>query len=209
MFEFPITRLRFFQNSDSRINVFYVLERILFSLLFAGFTGLCSRLRIYLPFTPVPVTGQVFAVLLSGIVLGKGFGALSQLLYVGLGLLGIPWFVIGPIGPTGGYIVGFITAPYLLGMLLEKRREGRGNIGIFYTFFAATCGVLLIYLFGVVHFMIFTGMGFAKTLALAVLPFIPFDLIKAAAVTAVSYLGLRALKNHPGLRREISVTKKP
>ncbi len=192
MFQFSETRLRLFQKSDSaRVKIFQISERVLFSLLFAGFTGLCARLRIYLPFTPVPVTGQVFAVLLSGFILGKGYGSLSQMLYIGLGLLGIPWFVVGPIGPTGGYIVGFIAAPYLIGALLERRHANIGDTGILFTFFAASCGVMLIYLFGSIQFMLFTGMSIGKTLLLAVLPFIPFDIAKAAAASACSYLLVR------------------
>lgn len=194
MFEFSITKLRPFRNSTSWGKVLYISERVLFSLLFAGFTGLCARIRLYLPFTPVPVTGQVFAVLLSAVILGREYGALSQALYIGLGILGIPWFVVGPIGPTGGYLVGFITAPYLLGWLLERRWRVRGDIGMLFTFLAAAGGVVLIYLFGSVQFILFTGMGLKKTLFLAVLPFIPFDLIKAAAVTAVAYPCIRSLK---------------
>ncbi len=189
MLQFSEMRLPLFKKSDSaRVKILQISERVLFSLLFAGFTGLCARLRIYLPFTPVPVTGQVFAVLLSGFILAKGYGSLSQMLYVGLGLLGIPWFVVGAIGPTGGYIVGFVTAPYLIATLLERRHA---NTSILFTFFAASCGVMLIYLFGSIQFMLFTGMRLGKTLLLAVLPFIPFDIVKAAAASACSYLLVR------------------
>jgi len=96
------------------------IKLLLFSILFAGFTGLCAQLRFYLPFTPVPVTGQVFAVLLSAAVLGKGYGSLSQIFYTVFGLCGVPWFVVGPLSITGGYIVGFIVAPYLIGSLMER-----------------------------------------------------------------------------------------
>jgi len=192
MFQFSETVSRLLQKRNwARVKIFQISKRLLLSLLFAGLTGLCAHLRIYLPFTPVPVTGQVFAVLLSGIVLGKGYGSLSQMLYIGLGLLGIPWFVVGPIGPTGGYIVGFITAPYLIGTLLERRHVNGHGTDMLFTFFAASCGVMLIYLFGSIQFMLFTGADIAKTVKLAVLPFIPLDLAKAAAASAASFMLLK------------------
>src|SRR3972149_4985549 len=92
-----------------------ILTLLSLSFAFAAFTGVCAQVRFYLPFTPVPVTGQVFAVLLCGVLLGPAFGAFSQLLYIALGVAGGPWFVLGPVGPTGGYIVGFVLAPAIVG----------------------------------------------------------------------------------------------
>jgi biotin transport system substrate-specific component len=169
------------------------------SLLFAGFTGLCAQLRFYLPFTPVPVTGQVFAVLLSGIVLGKKYGPMSQVFYLLLGMAGIPWFVVGPIGPTGGYIVGFITAPFLIGELFERARlkhsDAHGGVqsrpivnGVPYlkTVGIVLAGVALIYVLGLVQFSIFTQTGLVRSFKFAVLPFIPFDALKAILAAAAA-----------------------
>jgi biotin transport system substrate-specific component len=144
------------------------------SLAFAAFTGACSRARFHLPYTPVPVTGQVFAVLLSGALLGPAFGALSQLLYIALGVAGIPWFALGPIGPTGGYIVGFVVAPAIIGSL--TRRRDRGFLGFLPAMLA---GVAAIYALGLVQFALFTREGIVDAARLAVLPFIPFDAVKA------------------------------
>jgi len=102
------TRLHYYGIVHGNEGVRSQLYRILLSLTFTGITGLCAQIRFYLPFTPVPVTGQVFAVLLSGAILGKEYGTLSQLLYVFAGIAGIPWFVVGPIGPTAGYLVGSV-----------------------------------------------------------------------------------------------------
>ena len=78
---------------------------VMLSLCFAGLTGLAAQVRVPLPFTPVPITGQVFAVLLGGVFLGGGYGALSQILYLGMGAAGVPWLAGGgsglPLGPTG------------------------------------------------------------------------------------------------------------
>jgi biotin transport system substrate-specific component len=151
-----------------------LLTLLMLSLAFAAFTGVCAQVRFYLPFTPVPVTGQVFAVLLCGALLGPAFGALSQLLYVVLGAAGVPWFVIGPIGPTGGYIVGFVLAPAIIGSL-TRRRDG----GYLRPFFAMLAGVAAIYALGLIQFALFTRKGILDAAQFAVLPFVPFDALKA------------------------------
>jgi biotin transport system substrate-specific component len=178
------------------------LKLISLTLLFAVLTGLCAQIRFYLPFTPVPVTGQVFAVLLSGVFLGKAFGSLSQLLYLLFGLLGIPWFVIGPLGPTGGYIVGFILAPYIIGALLEKTVFWKNSMGTDYQkkspakhpgiliMLSMMSGVALIYLFGLIQFSIYTQNSLTTAFRLAVLPFIPFDLGKAALAAVITRIFL-------------------
>ena len=164
-----------------------VLKRVLFSLLFAGITGACAKLRFYLPFTPVPVTGQVFAVLICGAFLGKEYGALSQIFYIAFGILGIPWFVIGPIGPTGGYLIGFILAPYLIGFIIEKiKRPGLLSIT-----FSMISGVLIIYLFGLIQFSLFMQQGIIKSFPMAVIPFIPFDIGKALVAAACALVFLK------------------
>jgi biotin transport system substrate-specific component len=166
------------------------------SLLFAGFTGLCAQLRFYLPFTPVPVTGQVFAVLLSGIILGKKYGPLSQVFYLLFGIAGIPWFVLGPIGPTGGYIVGFITAPYIIGELVERARlkhDSDMHIPIPFVTLLSTmlAGVAIIYVLGLIQFSIFTQTGLIRSMKFAVLPFIPFDAAKAVLAAAAARVIIR------------------
>lgn len=167
-------------TSFSLDNLILVLKRVLFSLLFAGITGACAKLRFYLPFTPVPVTGQVFAVLICGAFLGKEYGALSQVFYIAFGMIGIPWFVIGPIGPTGGYLIGFILAPYLIGFIIEKIKRP----GFLSTTLSMISGVFVIYLFGLIQFSLFTQRGIIESFPLAVLPFIPFDIGKALVAAA-------------------------
>ncbi len=171
---------------------FLFLKRILITLLFTGITGMSAKIRLYLPFTPVPVTGQVFAVLLCGAFLGKDYGPLSQIFYVLFGLLGVPWFVIGPFGPTGGYLIGFIFAPFIIGFLRENLRDG-----VTTTLLSMLAGVLIIYLFGLIQFSIFTQSNLVRSIPLAVLPFIPFDLGKALIAAFVSQILLRKLRALP------------
>lgn len=161
-----------------------ILRGVLFSLLFAGITGLLSRVRFYLPFTPVPVTGQVFAVLLAGLLLGRVYGPLSQAFYIGFGLLGMPWFSVFPLIPTGGYLLGFIAAPYAVGWLLERW----DRISFARAMVSLVAGICLIYILGFCFFAAATKTGLAASFRLAVLPFIPIDLGKAvfAALIALS-----------------------
>jgi biotin transport system substrate-specific component len=88
---------------------------------FALITLLLAQVRVPLPYTPVPVTGQTFAVLLAGAVLGARRGCLSQAVYLGLGAAGLPVFASGSlIGPTAGYLWSFPIAAFLLGWMVER-----------------------------------------------------------------------------------------
>jgi biotin transport system substrate-specific component len=166
---------------DVKQKTFILLKGVLFSLLFALFTGLMSRVRFFLPFTPVPVTGQVFAVLLAGLLLGRVFGPLSQVFYVGLGLIGFEWFSLFPLVPTGGYLLGFIAAPYAVSFIIDRTK----TTGFFHTMTALSAGVLLIYLFGFSFFTAVTHTTFVMSFRLTVLPFIPFDLVKAVCAALI------------------------
>jgi biotin transport system substrate-specific component len=163
------------------------VERLLTTLVFTVVTGLCAKLRFYLPFTPMPVTGQVFAVLLAGIFLGKSYGSMSQVFYILFGLVGVPWFVIGPAGPTWGYLVGFILAPYTIGLIRERVK----HLNILTNVCAALAGIMTIYSLGLIHFSVYMHSGIVKSFQLAVLPFIPIDIGKAIVAAFVAQLLFR------------------
>jgi len=149
------------------------------AMIFAFLTALGSAFRFYTPFTPVPITMQVFFVLLSGAILGRYYGSLSQILYVGLGVAGISWFAnpAALFGITGGYLIGFMVAPYIVGAFKEK------NIML-----AMLMGISVIYLFGVVQFYLITSFPFSKVFMLAVAPFIGIDMAKVFAAAGVTKL---------------------
>ncbi len=184
-----------FINEDARQRFFrWKLEsgflwNFAFSMLFAALTGLGAQLKLYLPFTPVPITAQVFFVLLSGAVLGRSYGALSMLMYAALGALGVPWFAGGRagvevlLGATGGYILGFILAAYLIGHFTHSYVGTRTPASQLTLMFA---GVALIYLPGTVQLAQVMHLGLGDALALGVLPFIPGDILKALAAVAVT-----------------------
>ena len=149
------------------------------ALLVLGSTGLLalsSQAAIPLPFTPVPVTMQTLAVLLIGMVLGSRRGALSVLLWLGEGAVGLPVFATGLF--TGGYLVGFVAAAALVGWLAERRWDRRPGT----TVAAMAIGTLVIYAFGVAWLSLFVGFGAA--LVQGVLPFLLGDALKIAAATA-------------------------
>src|SRR5918996_972446 len=104
---------------------------VLLVIVAAGLTALAAQWRIHLPFTPVPITGQTFAVLLTGAGLGWKLGAAGQLLYVGVGALGAPVFSDASggfdvlTGAPGGYLIGFVVAAGLVGWRSEERRVGK------------------------------------------------------------------------------------
>ncbi|MGH8946508.1 MAG: biotin transporter BioY [Acidimicrobiia bacterium] len=147
----------------------------------AALTALAAQVRIPLGFTPVPITGQTFAVLLTGAALGWRLGVAGQMLYVLVGLLGAPVFSDASGGveviweATGGYLVGFVFAAGLVGWLAERRHD-RAFVGMFVTFLL---GSVVIYVFGVIGLMAATGWGFGEAIAKGVVPFLIGDLIKA------------------------------
>ena len=153
------------------------IKKLGLSLLFALITGIFAQFRIPLGFTPVPLTGQVFVVLLSGVLLGGYCAGMSMIFYISLGALGIPWFAgfragINP-GPTLGYLLGFIPAAIFVGLFAHRHKK------LFYQILIMLIGLLLIYLFGALNFAFLLKTDFLTTIKFAVLPFIPFDIIKA------------------------------
>jgi biotin transport system substrate-specific component len=160
------------------------------------FVALSAQLAIPLPFSPVPVTGQTLAVLLTGMLLGSRRGSLSLLTYLVEGGLGLPVFAGGTAGlarltgPTGGYLIGFLAAAFLVGMLAERGWDRRTGT----TFLAILLGNAVIYAFGLpwlAHFV-----GGERVLALGVLPFIPGDLWKLLLATMLLPWGWKLLNQN-------------
>ena len=166
-----------------------VWHRVAAIIIFAAITALAARVTIYLPFTPVPITLQPLAVVLSGLVLGAWGGALAQLSYLGLIAAGLPLDAngLGPLaffGPTAGYLLGFVPAAFVAGWLAE-RLASRGWWG---NFTAAITGMLALYLVGVSWLALMLGSWQQAWLA-GVAPFILLDLGKAAIAAGVAESG--------------------
>jgi len=148
-------------------------------------TGLAAQFRIPLPHTPVPVTGQVFAVLLAGVLLGAGWGTLSMGLYLGLGIAGVPWFAgcTSTMGVTVGYLIGFVVAAFLIGWVTDRWPGARHPLLII---FVMLLGVGVIYLLGALAFAAILRTNLQATLAQAVMPFIVWDVAKALVAAGVA-----------------------
>jgi biotin transport system substrate-specific component len=150
-------------------------------------TAACAQITIHVPGLVVPITGQTFAVLLSGAALGANRGAAAMLLYVVLGMVGLPVYAGGDhgvgvvFGATGGYLVGFLVAGWAVGRLAEARMD-RTPVRALPAFLL---GSAIIYAIGVPWLAIATHTSLGAAIGDGFTPFIPGDLIKAAAAAAV------------------------
>ena len=150
-------------------------------------TAACAQISIHVPGLTVPITGQTFAVLLSGAALGASRGATAMLLYVALGMIGLPVFAGGShgtdvvFGATGGYLVGFLVAGWAVGKLAEARMD-RTPLRAAPAFLLGTA---IIYAIGVPWLAIATHSSLGSAVADGFTPFIPGDLVKAAAAAGV------------------------
>jgi len=153
----------------------------------AGVIAGSAQISIALPFTPVPITGQTFAVLLVGASLGTVRGGASALLYVLLGIAGAPvyahgaqgWAVIT--GASGGYLVSYPFASALTGWLAERHWDRRFSSAVG----AMLTGNVLIYLFGLPWLAVVLGTGLERTLELGLYPFVPGDTFKLYLAAAL------------------------
>src|SRR5471032_2495743 len=151
-----------------------------------AFVALAAQVSIKLGFTPVPLTGQTFAVLLVGAAPGSTRGALSLLLYLVVGIAGVPvyadhrhgWSVFS--GATGGYIVGFVVAAALNGWLAERSWDKRFSSSIS----AMLTGSVVIYICGVAWLHHFLGVSWSTTLDDGLYPFVPGDMLKVYLAAA-------------------------
>jgi biotin transport system substrate-specific component len=187
------------------------VRHIVLIVLGALFVALTAQIRLPIPDTPVPITGQTFGVLLVGGALGLRRGALALLLYLALGLFlpvyapggaaGIERFVAQAdgrwvLGATGGYLLGFVFAAALVGWLAELGWDRRlvGSIG------ALALGSLVIYVVGTGWLMLATGMDLATGIARGVTPFLLWDGVKVVAAAALFPAAWWIVGHRPGER---------
>ena len=144
-------------------------------------TALAAQIRIPLPFTPVPITGQTFAVLVVGAGLGWRMGGGALMLYVALGAVGLPFYAGGAAGPevlfgvTGGYLVALPIAAAVVGWLAQKRWDRSLRT----TVISFLVGSLIIYGLGMPWLKVATGMDWSSAIAAGVIPFLVGDVVKA------------------------------
>lgn len=161
----------------------------------AGLTAACAQISIHVPPSPVPITGQTFAVVLAGATLGSNRGGASQLLYLLLGLA-VPiyaagsygWHVIA--GASGGYLVAFPVAAFVVGFLAEHGSDRR----LFTAFAAYAAGQLIIFGVGVPWLKVSAGLSWPVAIHEGFTIFIVGGLIKAAAAGILTPVAWRVLR---------------
>lgn len=163
---------------------------------FSIFLALCAQISFYIPFTPVPITLQTLAVLLTGAALGSKRGGLAMLVYLAEGAVGLPVFAggvggfLGLLGITAGYLWAFPIAAFVVGLLCERGLDRR----IITSALAMLPGTLIIYAIGVTWLAIVLNISFTKALSFGLVPFIPGDLLKlviAAALLPIAWAIVR------------------
>ena len=179
------------KNVFERIQDASTATKLLMSFMMACFTGLMAQIIIPLPWTPVPITAQTFAVLCSGLLLGKKYGCLSQILYIVLGIAFIPWFggmtggLETVLGSTCGFFIGFI-----IGAITEKYAKARN-----FTRMAVVIGIAnfaLIYIPGLAGLALWysltqgASIGLVDLLMMGLVPFIAGDIVKILGAASVS-----------------------
>ena len=183
------------KNVFERIQDASMATKLLMSFMMACITGIMAQIIIPLPWTPVPITAQTFAVLCSGLFLGKKYGCLSQIIYIVLGVAFIPWFggMTGGLdvflGSTFGFFIGFVIASYFVGLITEKYAKARN-----FTRMAVTIGIAnfaLIYIPGLAGLALFMSMqgtpvGIYDLLMMGLIPFIAGDIVKILGAASVS-----------------------
>lgn len=156
------------------------------------FIALCAQFTIHIG--PVPITGQTLAVLLTGMLLGSRLGSLSVLAYLAEGIAGLPVFAPGGplgvarlLGPTGGYLLGFVAAAYVTGLLAERGWDRKMTT----TLLTMLIGNAVIYAFGLPWLGLFVGIE--NALPLGLYPFIIGDILKALVAATSLPIGWRLL----------------
>lgn len=152
-------------------------ELILCSV-FAAFISIFAQIALPLPFTAIPLTLQVFAIAITGIILGSKLGFISLLIYLLLGGVGLPVFsnfsggIASLVGPTGGYLLGFPLMAFIIGYFREKFNYSNTLI------VGLLLGLFVDYTTGTLMFSVISGNTIYQSLVYCVIPFIFTDLLK-------------------------------
>ena len=162
------------------------VDKLALSLLFVALAAIAAQLRLYLPFSPVPFTGQVLVVLMAGFVLGR-FGVVSMGLYLVMGAA-FGWFsgmmgLSALTGVTAGYLFGFLLAAFLVGELVQSRR-----CWSFPQLVAVmSLGAASILLLGSIWLSVLLGVGLMEALAIGAVPFLAVDALKVLLASSFAY----------------------
>ncbi len=161
-----------------------LMNKTILATMFAMLTALGAFMRFYAPWSPVPYTAQTYFVLLAGIALGRYWGAASQMIYIFVGLAGVPWFAGGNAGwetvsgVTGGYLIGFVLVAFVIGHLADTRRFSTDWTALFSLSMIGSVVILTTGSLGLI------ALGFTpyQAFVFGFAPFILIELVKAGIV---------------------------
>lgn len=162
------------------------IRGMIYAAMFGAVTAVGALISIHL--SAVPITLQTLFTALSGALLGGALGALSQVVYVLLGIIGLPVFAGGKaglgvlFGPTGGYLIGFILGAFVTGKLIELKKKP----GIAWIAISMVIGFLVLYAPGVLQLSVVAKFGLAKALKLGMIQFLIGDAVKIVVATFVT-----------------------
>jgi biotin transport system substrate-specific component len=167
-------------------------EQVCAVVLVTGLTAIAAQVSIHLPFTPVPFTMQPMVVLVGAMVLGSRLGAASQMIYLALGIAGVPVFAASPVlppgaarllGPSGGYLMSYPLAAFATGWLAECGFDRR----YFTAIVAMAAGLVVVYAAGAAWLAIVSrpARGLSDAVAAGIVPFVAPDLLKLFVAAGV------------------------
>ena len=163
------------------------VKNMILCSIFAALTAVCAQIAVPLPFTPIPLHLAMLPVILAGGMLGSKLGLRSQLVYLGLGCLGVPIFAgmqggLGVLlGPTGGFLMGYLPAAWISGRFYQRsgRFHQKKGFSMWYQTGIFILALFSCYALGVLWYMAVTGVGWTAAFASCILPFLPGDILKS------------------------------
>ncbi|MDP2791124.1 MAG: biotin transporter BioY [Rectinemataceae bacterium] len=176
------------------------LTKAVLSSLFVALISIGAYIALPLPGSPVPIVLQNMFIMLAALILGPWWGLTATSLYLLLGLLGMPVFSGGTggiaklLGPTGGYLVGYIPATIVMGLIAKL-----GGRKFFPNLIACLVGMAIVDAFGILRLKAVLDLGWGKALAAGLFPFIPGDLIKIVLASLAApklYSAMESLATH-------------
>lgn len=165
----------------------------------AAVTAVAAQIAIPVPFSPVPFTLQVLAVVLAGLLLGPRYGALAMAVYLLIGAVGVPVFSqfsggLGRIlGPTGGYLLSYPLAAAVAGLAARTAVSAPRSRALTTSVLWGVTGLAIIYTIGAAWLSVATGISIGVAVAQGVLPFVVFDLVKVGLAVLVAIAAAPAI----------------
>jgi biotin transport system substrate-specific component len=179
----------------------HILAQVFWIVVFAVLTAVGARIEI--PHQPVPFTLQTFFVLLAGAFLGVRNGVLSQVLYLAMGAAGLPVFSIwsgGAVklfGPTGGYLLSFPVAAFVVGTMIHTMRKSKGTRDFPWILFTMFVGLLVVFSVGTLQLYLVSVRNWGEAFTMGFLIFSWWDFMKLFAAATIYYRFSRRYKLLP------------